>query len=725
VSGFAGNRLQSALFREAVSLVWDGVEAETTGRRMTMAWASSLVWTVRKGFRPERVLAAPGALVRASVATAAAAAIGWVLGDTLAATMMIVGAFIVGIGTLLAPLRNRVANALVMGAGFTGAALVGVYVQPWGWWMLVPLAVFAFGAGLVRALGPVPGIRAVLVVIGLLITADVSPSSTAGLELAKWIAAGSALVVLTQLLPPYGRRFPGQRSRLAVLYRALAGWSRSGAAGHAPTEPFTAARSGLRLLPRYARPAAAPLYGLLGEAERIRRALATAPDVPHEAVAAALDHVAAGLGGRPRSFSEELSDRLAAAPEAVREPLHEAARLAEAAVKWTRASETVPHAETSGLYASAADGTLRTLRDALRPGAPLLRHALRLSVGAVAAEAAGRAIGNFWGYGLPQHGFWAALTAMLVLFPDYEHTFARGWTRPAGSIAGGLLAWVMFQFSWSNGEAAVATVVFAVLAFAALRTGQHVLHLMITPWLVFLLYGIGSGVGNIAFGRPADTLLGALVGLVVFLLLPTWHHNRAPLLLGRWLEVQSRFLPALLLVWAERGALSPTDLEQLREDARDRRHELEDALARLPHEPRGHLGLFAPAQLAGMRTAVREVSRSATQLVVFAPASDAALVPELAEFAEPLRDELARLAATALGEVPVRADELRAAFDRFTAASGLTVANPVAGEISAPRARALSAWRQTISAVEAVARSLATPQASRHHAHVRARDVTA
>jgi hypothetical protein len=94
-------------------------------------------------------------------------------------------------------------------------------------------------------------------------------------------------------------------------------------------------------------------------------------------------------------------------------------------------------------------------------------------------------------------------------------------------------------------------------------------------------------------------------------------------------------------------------------------------------------------------------------------------VPELAEFAEPLRDELAWLAATALGEVPVRADELRAAFDRFAAASGLAVANPVAVEISAPRARALSAWRQTISAVEAVARSLETPQAARHHAHVR------
>jgi hypothetical protein len=379
VSGFAGNRLQSALFREAVSLVRGGVEAETTGRRMTMAWASSLVWTMRKGFRPERVLAAPGALVRASVATAAAAAIGWVLGDTLAATMMIVGAFIVGIGTLVAPLRHRVANALVMGAGFTGAALVGVYVQPWGWWMLVPLAVFAFGAGPVRALGPAPGIRAVLVVIGLLITADVSPSSTAGLELVKWIAAGSALVVLMQLLPPYGRRFPGQRSRLAVLYHALAGWSRSGATEHAPTEPFTAARSALRLLPRYARPAAAPLYGLLGEAERIRRAMATSPDMPHEAVAAALEHVAAGMRGRPQSFPEELRGRLAAAPETVREPLHEAARLTEAAAKWRSASGTVPHAETCGLYASAADGTLRTLRDVLNRGAPLLRHALRLS----------------------------------------------------------------------------------------------------------------------------------------------------------------------------------------------------------------------------------------------------------------------------------------------------------------------------------------------------------
>ncbi|WP_169793073.1 hypothetical protein, partial [Streptomyces albus] len=80
------------------------------------------------------------------------------------------------------------------------------------------LAVVAFLAGLWRALGPAPGIRACLVVIGMLITADVSPGIGPGLEMVRWIGAGAALVVLVQLLPPYGNRHAAQRRKLAEVY---------------------------------------------------------------------------------------------------------------------------------------------------------------------------------------------------------------------------------------------------------------------------------------------------------------------------------------------------------------------------------------------------------------------------------------------------------------------------------------------------------------------------
>ncbi|NNG87377.1 hypothetical protein HLB32_21195, partial [Streptomyces cacaoi] len=249
-----------------------------------MGWVSSLGHTVRNAFRTERAFADPWALARAVLAVTVGAVIGRLLDDVLATTMMSVGAFICGIGTLLTPLRHRVVNAFVMAFAFSAAVTVGVLLQPVHWWFLLVLAPAAFWAGVWRALGAAAGIRACLVVVGMLITADISPGVDAGLEMTRWIAAGAGLVVLVQLLPPYGRRYAAQRRKLADVYRFLAGFAREEAAapgsGRAASTAFTAARTALGLLPQFARPAAAPLFGLLGEAERIRRALYAASGAP-------------------------------------------------------------------------------------------------------------------------------------------------------------------------------------------------------------------------------------------------------------------------------------------------------------------------------------------------------------------------------------------------------------------------------------------------------------
>ncbi|MCF3963092.1 YccS/YhfK family membrane protein, partial [Streptomyces fuscigenes] len=264
------------------------------------AWCRS----VRRGFvaalRVERVLSDPVAIARSLAAVAAASAIGWAIGDPLAWAMISVGAFICGIGTLLAPIRHRAVNAFALGAGFSLATLAGVYLHPLGWYFLIPLGIVAYAAGLWRALGVAPGIRACLVAIGLMITADLAPSASAGLTMTGWIAAGAGLVCVAQLLPPYGRRLPAQRRAVAALYQSLASYARLGAdpAVRLPSAPFTAARRALDLLPQFSRPAAAPLYGLLAEAEGLRRALlagAGRGEEPREETAFVLDAVARSL----------------------------------------------------------------------------------------------------------------------------------------------------------------------------------------------------------------------------------------------------------------------------------------------------------------------------------------------------------------------------------------------------------------------------------------------
>lgn len=403
------------------------------------AWWSSLRRSFVAALKIERVLSDPVAIARSLAAVVAASVIGWVIGDPLAWAMISVGAFICGIGTLLAPIRHRAVNAFVLGAGFTLATLAGVYLHPLGWYFLIPLGVIGYLAGLWRAFGVAPGIRACLVAIGVMITADLTPSTQAGLTMAGWIAVGAGLVLVAQLLPPYGRRLPAQRKAVAALYQSLATYARLSAdpAVRLPSAPFTAARRALDLLPRFSRPAAAPLYGLLAEAEGLRRALLASGDgdgLPRDGIGSVLDGVATALlTGREQDDAAghaAVAKRAGLVGDELPGRLKEASRLAG---HWlgARGPEGLDEVLSAFPAVHPLRAGARLLRAELRPGAPLFRHAIRIAFGTVAAEAAGRALGDFWGNALPNHGFWAALTTMLVLFPDYGHTFARGWGGPS------------------------------------------------------------------------------------------------------------------------------------------------------------------------------------------------------------------------------------------------------------------------------------------------------
>ncbi|WP_351232362.1 hypothetical protein [Streptomyces sp. NPDC002133] len=222
------------------------------------------------------MFAAPSVIARAVLGVLLATLLGGLLDDPVAGAMAGVGAFICGIGTLLSPLRHRVVNALGMAAAFSAMAVLGALVHGTTWLFLLLLAVAAFAAGLWRTLGVAPGIRGCLTLIGLMITADLAPDVHGGLVMAGWIATGTGLVVVVQLLPPYDPRFAAQRRALAALYRSLAEGSVSAdSAALGRSAPFTASRQALDLLPQFSRPPAAAMFGLLGEAERIRRALQT------------------------------------------------------------------------------------------------------------------------------------------------------------------------------------------------------------------------------------------------------------------------------------------------------------------------------------------------------------------------------------------------------------------------------------------------------------------
>ncbi|GAA3817944.1 FUSC family protein [Streptomyces chiangmaiensis] len=703
-----------------------------------MRWWSSLVTTGREGLRVQRAFASPSAIARAVLDVLLATALGLLLDNPVAGAMASVGAFICGIGTLLSPLRHRVVNALGMAAGFSVMAVLGALVLGTTWLFLLLLAVAAFAAGLWRTLGVAPGIRGCLTLIGLMITADLAPDVRGGLVMAGWIATGTGFVVVVQLLPPYGPRFATQRRALAALYQSLAQASvTAGSAALGPSAPFTAARQALDLLPQFSRPAAAALFGLLGEAERIRRALQTVRlTVPAPAAAGnqqalaaageALDDISRTVAsGRAHRTPEEVWTLLEswAADSPVRGPRDLAARLQSAEQLARRTTDDhlgdvlEPHTEVPGLYAGTPSvaRTARRIRAQLLPQSPIFRHAVRLAVGVVIAEVIGRSIGGWGGLGISAHGFWVTLTTMLVLFPEYGHTIARGWGRAAGAVLGGLLAWVLSVPHWSPAGLAVVAVLLAAASFLTLRTGQLMLNLWLTSWIVFLIHHVGGLPGPTAWARAADTVLGAALAVLIFLVWPTWSTRRLPGLLAEWLRVQDRLLPELLTGYADVGATDLAALDKLRARSRQVREHLEAAAKQSHAEPAQHRGSWSTAQMEQISTQVSTVAGCATLLREHLPRTPQDTVPELTELADPLHEHLAALARAAAGAETVAPGALRSMFDSCTARSGLPAATSD-GSRSAATSHAVALSAATVDAVEALTATIAARHRPRRHA---------
>ncbi|GGY07747.1 hypothetical protein GCM10010358_71030 [Streptomyces minutiscleroticus] len=685
-------------------------------------WWSSVARTLVAATRVERRWCDPQDLTRAAVALVAGSVIGWAVDDRMAWAMMMVGTFICGICTLLPATRDRFSVSLISGAVFSAAVFAGVYLHELGWWFLLFLFVGSYVAGLWRAFGIVPGIRSCLMVIGAMITADLSPDVHQGLVMARWIAVGAGIVVVAQFLPPYGMRHHNQRRNLAALYGALAGYAAAGSAGRLPSTPFTLARTALGVLPSFARRPAGPLFALYGAAEEVRRALkatAHSKDVPRAAVAAVLRAVAAAVrSGRAFDLDTALGTS-AQELERWRGPEADLVmpRLAEVLdlTRYTLRRSDRPgefdlgEHHLVGFPAGAARFGRQRMAAELRPGAPLFMNTVRLAVGAVAGEAVGRWTGDFGGHGLPSHGFWAALTTILVLFPDYGHTLTRGWGRSAGSVIGGVVAWaLLLPDVWNHGALVVAATVLALLAFCALLMGQWVLNIFITAWIVFLIGGIGLfPTAEAAWGRAADTVVGALVGMAVFLILPTYHHNRLPELLARWVEAQRDLLGALLDGYARAGAVDPAVLDALRHHVRRTREQLEAAIGSLAHEPHSHRARWNATELGAIQAAVFDVGHAAALVHGSLPRTPSDAVPETALFAAEVRDHLDRLAEDLALDAPLRTGDLRKAFDRIASGGRLAqLTDPTQPDgISHARSRALTACLRTVTSVEHLERA--------------------
>ncbi|MFE0462213.1 FUSC family protein [Kitasatospora sp. NPDC058965] len=271
---------------------------------------------------------------------------------------------------------------------------------------------------------------------------------------------------------------------------------------------------------------------------------------------------------------------------------------------------------------------LHSVRRQLRPDSPVLRHAVRLAVVVTVAQLATGLLG------LPR-GYWAPMTAAMVIRPDFGQTFSRGVARLAGTSVGVAVATVLVELLHPNRWWAFGLAVACIGgAYLTLKTGYAMMTAFVSAYVVFLL---GLQHGNplvLALDRVGLTLLGGTVALLTFAAFPSWASTRLNDRLADWLESTGRYCAGVFAVFGDpRGA----DRRAVRDallDARSARAGLLEGIKCAAAEPGWHCPEnLTPRRLEKARAAVGLLGRVGVLLEAQLPERGAAPAPGAGEFA--------------------------------------------------------------------------------------------
>ncbi|MEU8460579.1 FUSC family protein [Streptomyces sp. NPDC029003] len=625
-----------------------------------MSWLRALKDTARSGVKIERARLEPLVAVRAAAGLALVIGFGLAFLGPGAAASSAFGAFTAATASFQQSWRPRPLLALASGLTLAVSTFIGYLVgsSDTGLFLLL-LAVWSFAAGLLWAAGPVAGILASGNVAIMLVTVTLPTSLPQAAGHAAVIAAGGVVQALLIVLFPV-RRWGAQRDALADALAAEADYARR--LRHDPAAPFDPAplmkaRDAAAVTVRQARRRPSELHGARGLAERIRPVLASLADpavgAPAEgpardrvrellaAAATVLDAAARAIRrGDPLDLPAPALAVLQAPdlPEVLRgAPLRAARRLAAllADVLETadpRSGRTADPAESMlrPSLAGLVPLVLRDVRAELRPGSPILRHAVRVT----AVACAGYLIGQELPFG---HGYWAPMTSVMVMRPDFTQTWSRAVARFAGTLVGVGVATAIVQLAQPGMYlSGLLAVISAGLMYVLMRTGYAVGQLFLSAYVVFLL-----GMGGVRWDqtvpdRIALTLLGGVLAMVAYAVYPAWETPRLRDRLAGWLAAVGRYAAAVLEQYADPAGARRADVRETLLAARDARIAWQEALARAAGEPVRHRGL-SRAAADGAGEALAAAGRHAMLLEAHLPDRAHEPVPGAAELAAALR----------------------------------------------------------------------------------------
>jgi uncharacterized membrane protein YccC len=246
------------------------------------------------------------------------------------------------------------------------------------------------------------------------------------------------------------------------------------------------------------------------------------------------------------------------------------------------------------------------------------------------------------------HGFWLAMTSIIVLQPYGSGTLRRGVQRVGGTIAGGVLAALLAASLHSEAGIIAVITVTSVLTLATYAVDYAWYCFFLTPTFVLMSLPHLQD-WHYAGVRMGTTVLGAVVAVVAMRVLwPEREQIELGKLLGRGAAADAAYVRAMLRFWATSAATRVAAEREMLAPARRSCglsiNDAEETLDRLMLEPRVSRASRWEEALT-FATYLRRLTRAVTTLAVVGVGSLQAV-----ERMEAVAGRLDRVSSALLGE---------------------------------------------------------------------------
>ncbi|MDO8732685.1 MAG: FUSC family protein [Actinomycetota bacterium] len=222
-------------------------------------------------------------------------------------------------------------------------------------------------------------------------------------------------------------------------------------------------------------------------------------------------------------------------------------------------SSLSPASKTRAVRVGSDEPTLRSwfthLPSSLAIGAPGARQGLRIALALAVATAI-----SLW-FGIP-HGYWIAMSALMVMKSDFASTLSQGLLRVAGTVVAVVAVSAVFAMIGDVGWVyAVLIMIAAPLVMRWMTVNYFWASIAMATTMLLLSEAQTPSLGP-PEARLLATLLGCGIALIVFLVLPNWRGSELVAVLTGAIRAQFDWTTEVLAALADP---SPLDKVRLRE----------------------------------------------------------------------------------------------------------------------------------------------------------------